>query len=94
MTRITVKYHNMLRRRTGVAAEMLELPEPCSLLVALQAVAQRYEPALREMLFNADGTVASHLVIFRNGQLTRDDPGTVTLSDGDELLLFPSISGG
>jgi molybdopterin converting factor small subunit len=91
---IQVKYHNMLRRRTGVAADMLELPEECSLLHALEVIGQRYEPALREMLFNLDGTVASHLVIFRNGQLARDDPGTITLSDGDELLLFPSISGG
>jgi len=91
---VQVKYHNMLRRRTGVAAESLELPDRSSLLNALETIGQRYEPALHEMLFNPDGTVASHLVIFRNGQLARNDPATITLSDGDELLLFPSISGG
>ena len=87
-------YHNMLRRRIGVAAEALELPERSSLLRALETIGRRYEPALSQMLFNPDGTVASHLVIFRNGKLARDDPATITLSNGDELLLFPSISGG
>ena len=91
---VQIKYHNMLRRRIGVAVEALELPERSSLLRALETIGRRYEPALHEMLFNPDGTVASHLVIFRNGKLARDDPATITLSNGDELLLFPSISGG
>lgn len=91
---VQIRYHNMLRRRTGIASEALDLPERSSLLHALETIGQRYEPALRQMLFNPDGTVASHLVIFRNGRLARDDPRTIALADGDELLLFPSISGG
>ena len=91
---IRVKYHNMLRRRTGVEQETLDVPSGSSLQVPLEHIAQRYGPSLREMLFAPDGTVATHLVVFHNGQLARHDPLAVHLAEGDELLLFPSISGG
>ena len=91
---IQVVYHNMLRRRTGVERETLELPAGTSLYGTLERVADRYGPHLREMLFAPDGTVANHLVVFHNGQLARQDARTVLLADGDELMLFPAISGG
>lgn len=94
MINIHISYHNMLRRRTGVEREMIQLPAVTSLYGALEQVAGRYGPHLREMLFAPDGTVANHLVIFHNGQLARQDAHTLQLMDGDELMLFPAISGG
>ncbi len=94
MIHIHLHYHNMLRRVTGLERETVELPPGASLYGALETIAGRYGPALREMLFLPDGTVASHLVVFRNGQLARDDARTLELADGDELMLFPAISGG
>jgi molybdopterin converting factor small subunit len=94
MMNIHVNYHNMLRRRTAVEQETIQLPAGTSLYGALEKVADHYGPHLREMLFAPDGTVVNHLVIFHNGQLARQDPRTVRLADGDELMLFPAISGG
>ena len=94
MIHIHIRYHNMLRRTTGLEQETIELPAGTSLYGALETIAGRYGPALRDMLFLPDGTVAGHLVVFRNGQLARDDARTVELADGDELMLFPAISGG
>lgn len=94
MIEVHVQYHNMLRRRAGVERETLRLPAETSLYDALEKVAAQHGPNLREMLFAPDGTVATHLVIFHNGQLTRQDARAVQLANGDELMLFPAISGG
>lgn len=91
---IHIHYHNMLRRRTGVERESFQMPDASSLYDALEKVAARYGPHLHEMLFAPDGTVANHLVVFHNGQLARQAARTVPLADGDELMLFPAISGG
>jgi molybdopterin converting factor small subunit len=94
MISVSIHYHNMLRRRTGVEQETIQLSDETPLYGALDKVAKHYAPPLREMLFAPDGTVASHLVVFRNGKLVREDARTVQLRDGDELMLFPAISGG
>jgi molybdopterin converting factor small subunit len=90
----TTGYHNILRRHTGIERETIQLPAETSLHGALEKVADRYGPHLRDMLFASDGTVTNHLVVFHNGQLARQDAHTVQLADGDELMLFPAISGG
>ena len=94
MISVSISYHNMLRRRTGVERENIQLPDGTPLYGALEKVADRYGPHLREMLFAPEGTVANYLVVFHNGQLSRQDARTVQLADGDELMLFPAISGG
>jgi molybdopterin converting factor small subunit len=94
MINVSIHYHNILRRRTGVERETMQLPGETSLYCALGKVADHYGPHLREMLFAPDGTVANHLVVFHNGQLVRHDARTVQLADGDKLMLFPAISGG
>jgi molybdopterin converting factor small subunit len=94
MINVSIHYHNMLRRQTEVEQETIQLPDETSLYGALEKVAKHYAPPLREMLFAPDGAVASHLVVFRNGQLVREDARTVQLGDGDQLMLFPAISGG
>lgn len=94
MITVTVRYHNMLRHRTGVEQEVIELPEGTDLVVALEVLADRHGRGLREMLFAAGGGISSQLVIFRSGQLVPREGDLSLLDDGDELLLFPAISGG
>ncbi len=91
---IGVRYHNMLRHRAGVAWETIELPADIELQRALEHLAARHGPALGEMLFAPDGGISSHLVVFVNQELVPPAQRTITLSDGDELMLFPAISGG
>lgn len=42
-----------------------------------------------------DGEVADHINVLRNGRSVRHDDGmNATLESGDELALFPPVSGG
>jgi len=94
MISVTVRYHNLLLRIAGVAGETISLPAGASLHDALERLAQRHEPPLREMLFEPEGDISPHLAIFCNRRLVRPDQHDAPLADGDELMLFPAIAGG
>ena len=94
MITVTVRYHNLLRRMTGVKEETITLPAGTSLREALEHLAQRHGPKLRGMLFEPEGGVSLHLVVFHNQRLVRPDQHDAPLSDGEELMLFPAIAGG
>ena len=94
MITIAVRYHNLLRRTVGLAEETITLPEGTSLRDALMCLAQRHGDPLREMLFESEEDVSLHLVIFRNRRLMGPDQHDAPLSDGEQLMLFPAISGG
>jgi molybdopterin converting factor small subunit len=91
---VTVRYHNILRQHAGVEHEHLELPESEEVSAAIYRLANRHGPGLREMLLSADGGLSPHLVIFVNQQVVFPSRQAVILADGDELRLFPTISGG
>jgi molybdopterin converting factor small subunit len=46
------------------------------------------------MLLSPSGGLASHLVVFVNQQLVYPGRQSPSLADGDEVKLFPAISGG
>jgi len=94
MITVTVHYHNLLRRGAGLKKETFTLPKGASLRDALLYLAQRHGPTLREMLLDPDRGISLHLVVFRDDQLVRPDQHDALLSDGEELMLFPAISGG
>jgi len=94
MPAVTVRYHNILRSAVGLAEESVPLPENAALYGLLEALAEARGSPLGEMLLKADGSVVSHLVMFVNRKLITGDPRSVPLADGDEILLFPSVSGG
>ncbi len=94
MITVTVRCQNMLRRHTGLACERLEVPEGTEVAVALRRLAERHGPAFAEMLLSPSGGLASHLVVFVNQQLVFPGGPAPPLADGDEVKLFPAISGG
>jgi len=94
MITVTVRYHNLLRRGAGLEKETLTLPKDASLRDAFLHLAQRHGSPLREMLLDPEGGISLHLVVFRDDQLVRPDQHDASLSDGQELMLFPAISGG
>ena len=94
MISVSVRYHNMLKRRAGTRGETLELPDGSQIHDALQEMSARHGPQLHEMLFTPDGEVAPHLVVFCNSKLVPRDRAEFALADGDELMLFPATSGG
>jgi len=51
-------------------------------------------PALRDRVIE-DGDIADHVNVLRNGRSVRHGDGmNATLEPGDELALFPPVSGG
>jgi molybdopterin converting factor small subunit len=94
MIGVTVYYYNMLRLHTGLAQERLELPEGTEVAAAIRHLAERHGPALAELLLSPSGGLASHLVVFVNQQLVFPGGPAGLLADGDEVKLFPAISGG
>ena len=94
MITVSVRYHNLLRRAVGFAKETVVLPEGSSLRDALSYLAQRHGSPLRGMLFEPEGDLSLHLAVFRNSQLVHRDQHGAPISDGDELMLFPALSGG
>ncbi len=51
-------------------------------------------PDLRERVLD-DGEIADHINVLRNGRnVLHDDGLNATLEEGDELALFPPVSGG
>lgn len=93
MISVSVRYHNILRQVTGLQRETVSLSEP-TLNALLEHLATTHGPSLRTMLFGPEGQVSTHLVVFRNQQLAPRGRGDLPLADGDELMLFPAISGG
>lgn len=52
-------------------------------------------PGLRSHLFDESGAVRSFVNLYRNDEDVRYlEQGLTTLSDGDELIIVPSIAGG
>ena len=94
MIRVDVRYHNVLRHAAGVEQQVVTSPEGTSLLAFLEHLAERQGPGLREFLLTPEGIITPGLVVFRNGQLVRRDQPDLILADGDEIKLFPMISGG
>lgn len=76
------------------ADSFLEYPEGTSmreLLDSLRQIAGESE----DKLFSRDGDLQSHLVLMMNGtRIYKEDIESLTLSEGDEIALFPPVSGG
>lgn len=51
-------------------------------------------PALRERVTDADGELESHVNVYRNGESVAPEALDTTVEEGDELALFPPVSGG
>jgi len=88
---VNVRLFANLREIVGQPHLAVEAATIRDVLVALQAE----HPTLRSVLCDDDGEVRSYITILVNGKNIREMEALATiLSDGDEVAIFPPVSGG
>jgi molybdopterin synthase sulfur carrier subunit len=91
MVLVNVRLFANLREIVGRPQLAVEAGTIREVLTILQAG----HPALRPVLYDDDGEVRSYITILVNGKNIREMEAFATiLSDGDEVAIFPPVSGG
>lgn len=73
---------------------IIECPPGSSVRWLLNAIRQG-NPKAEDSLFTKDGDLKGHLILMLNStRVYKEDIETLLLSDGDEVALFPPVSGG
>jgi len=90
---VRVQYYNIIRYAVGWAEENVSVPAGTVVREMLARLCDRH-PQLPAIILAADGTLAPHLVVFVNSKLQSSPDLEQPLQSGDQVLLFPAISGG
>jgi|AntRauMinimDraft_4_1070384.scaffolds.fasta_scaffold00201_15 molybdopterin synthase sulfur carrier subunit len=91
--RIRVRAFATLRDHLGAREVEVTVDEDASVRAALAALEADYPGLDGELL--VDDRVPSTVTVLRNGRrVSADEPGSVALSAGDELVLAPPVTGG
>lgn len=91
--RVRVRFEAQLRELVPENPLPLSHSGPASVLQILGNVPR--DSAVRDRLFDADGTFRSSVLLFVNERPVAAGAAAETpVADGDEILVFPPISGG
>jgi sulfur-carrier protein len=91
--KIRVKTFAQIKDILG-AESSLEYPDGTSMKELLKSLRQRAGES-ENQLFSNEGELRSHLVLMMNGtRIYKGDIESITLSEGDEIVLFSPVSGG
>lgn len=90
---ITISAFGSFNKYFGGNAKV-ELSDAANLKEALADMAAQY-PAGSELLFDKDGSIRRHVIIQVNKKrITVSKAEEVILKDGDEVIIYPPVSGG
>lgn len=91
--KIRIKTFAQIKEILG-ADSFLEYPDGVSMKELLKTLRQKAGES-EDQLFSRDGNLHGHLVLMMNGiRIHKEDIESTTLSEGDEIVLFPPVSGG
>jgi molybdopterin converting factor small subunit len=88
---VSIRYHNIVADFLGRREESRRLPAGTTLRGLVESLARESE-SFRSLAVGVDGQVSGHVRLFRNGQAVLDLDAM--LVEGDEIRVFPAISGG
>jgi molybdopterin converting factor small subunit len=93
MTSIRVRYFSILVGHAGIRAEDVILPDGSTLAHLLEALTV-HKPATFQATLLPQGRLSPMVRLIHNQRPVEADSLNAVLADGDELLLFPVVSGG
>ena len=89
--RISVEYTAQLRTQAGCEAEVFDIPQGAALKDLLQAIVDKHEAGVADLLLSDAATPASTVLCFVADEQVGWD---TLLSNGDVVTLMTPISGG
>lgn len=88
---VSVKYYNIVADFVGRREERREVGARTTVRDLMDTLAAE-SASFRKLAFTDEGQVSGHVRLFRNGQAVLDYDER--LVEGDEIRVFPTISGG
>ncbi|KAF5086071.1 hypothetical protein DSECCO2_62830 [anaerobic digester metagenome] len=90
--KVTIRCYARFRDAFGDEQELV-IPDRATIFDAVRTLAGTGPDA--ELLIDEDKNIRSYVMIMHHDiRISPMDAGTVPLSDGDSLILFPPVSGG
>jgi MoaD family protein len=89
--RVSVRYYNIVADFLGRREERRGVAAGATIRDLMRTLATE-STSFQKLAFTTEGQVSGHVRLFRNGQavMDLDEP----LVEGDEMRVFPTISGG
>lgn len=92
MPQITIRSFARFRELFG-EVNTLSVPEGTSVLGALLAFAKTQKDGMDELF--PKGALGSHIILMYNRErIDSDDAKTLHTAEGDEIVIYPPVSGG
>lgn len=89
-----VSFYATLRGIVGTKKVPFDLPEGANVRTLLDAVGQRY-PAIKDLIWNADGSLSDYIKVFVDGRESRHLQGLETpVPPTATVDIFPPAAGG
>ncbi|HZZ72103.1 MAG TPA: MoaD/ThiS family protein [Pirellulales bacterium] len=92
MLTVQIQYSAQARQAAGISQESITLAAAAVVLDLLRAISEA-RPALRPILWNAEGQPQSSTLLFVNDVQVRAE-ASPPLRSGDVLTILPPIAGG
>lgn len=90
---VQIRYFGILAARAGTRSESVRVPAGSRVSGLLRQMAQAHSDTLGAALFPCD-TLSALIQVFHNGLPLGGGGLEAALADGDEVLIFPLVSGG
>jgi sulfur-carrier protein len=92
---LTVRVRFFARFRELLGAEVTATPAPGTSFLALVRDIARGNGEGHGAIFDEHGSFREHVILMRNGKrVEAADAGRTIIADGDEIAVFPPVSGG
>ncbi len=95
MGQVTIDCELQLERVAGAASFDIPLDEASSLMRVLELLCDQAKPELKTVLLNKTSKLNPGILVFINEQMIATElSGNIQVRPGDQVLLYPAISGG